>query len=216
MTAEVNTVPRRSHARANRARILDAAREELARDPEASLEEIARAAGVVRRTVYGHFPNRGLMLEALVEEAARALAETVASVARRPDDSVERALARLIVASWPVGDRYRMLISIGRRHLGEERLKSVLAPGRAAALAILIDGQRSGAFADHLPPEVLNTAVEGLIIALLDAEARVVSPRIDGTAAATAVLVAVGVARDRARSTAEAVAGSRAAADDVA
>ncbi len=39
--------PRRSHARSNRVRLLAAAREELGRDPDASLDEIARAAGVV-------------------------------------------------------------------------------------------------------------------------------------------------------------------------
>ncbi|MCZ0990983.1 TetR family transcriptional regulator [Streptomyces diastatochromogenes] len=37
-----------------RTRILEAARQELGRDPESSLGDIAEAAGVARRTVYGH------------------------------------------------------------------------------------------------------------------------------------------------------------------
>ena len=60
-------------ARDNHARILAAAREELGRDPDASLDEIARAARVVRRTVYGHFPNRRALIAALAAEATAIL-----------------------------------------------------------------------------------------------------------------------------------------------
>ncbi len=45
-----------SRADANRRRILDVALAELLRDPDASMDQIARAAAVVRRTVYGPFP----------------------------------------------------------------------------------------------------------------------------------------------------------------
>ncbi|MFD5760510.1 TetR family transcriptional regulator, partial [Streptomyces sp. NPDC127044] len=47
-----------SRADANRRRILDVALAELLRDPDASMDQIARAAGVVRRTVYGHCRSR--------------------------------------------------------------------------------------------------------------------------------------------------------------
>jgi AcrR family transcriptional regulator len=51
--------PRRGgRAAANRRHILAVATRELARDPDASMDDVARAAGVVRRTVYGHFPSR--------------------------------------------------------------------------------------------------------------------------------------------------------------
>jgi AcrR family transcriptional regulator len=52
----------RADARANRDRLLDVARDALAADPDASLNSIAKAAGVGAGTLYRHFPTR----EALV------------------------------------------------------------------------------------------------------------------------------------------------------
>ena len=52
----------RADARANRDRILDVARDALATDPGASLNSIAKRAGVGPGTLYRHFPSR----EALV------------------------------------------------------------------------------------------------------------------------------------------------------
>ena len=63
-----------SRADANRRRILDVALAELLRDPDASMDQIARAAGVVRRTVYGHFPNRDALIGTLVDGAVEAVA----------------------------------------------------------------------------------------------------------------------------------------------
>lgn len=57
MTEPVARVPQRRNARSNRARILATARRELGRNPDVTLEELARAAGVVRRTLFGHFPE---------------------------------------------------------------------------------------------------------------------------------------------------------------
>jgi AcrR family transcriptional regulator len=52
----------RADARENRDRILDVARDALAADPAASLNSVAKAAGVGAGTLYRHFPTR----EALV------------------------------------------------------------------------------------------------------------------------------------------------------
>ncbi len=48
----------RADARANRDRILGVARDALAADPAASLNSIAKAAGVGAGTLYRHFPSR--------------------------------------------------------------------------------------------------------------------------------------------------------------
>ena len=180
--------PQRSHARTNHARILAAAREELGRDPDVSLDEIARAAGVVRRTLYGHFPNRRALVAALVEEGSRSLGEAVASVRRQGDDPAT-ALTRVLLASWAVADRYRMLSALGRRDLGEEGIRAALGPNRREVTAILERGQRDGSFSGHLPAPLLAHALEAFSLALLESQ----WPDLTGEAGATAVLVAAGV-----------------------
>ncbi|GAA0229970.1 TetR/AcrR family transcriptional regulator [Actinomadura nitritigenes] len=194
--------PQRSHARSNRARILAAARQELSRDPEASIEDIARAAGVVRRTLYGHFKSRQALIAALAEEARHAL-EQAFTRARRPDADPATAMARMTLAVWEVGDRYRMLISLARRDLGEEGVRTVLSPAREETISILNRGQREGLFADHLPAPVLAQALEAFLLTLVETNDSPGWTDPTGQAAATAALIATGIppadAADRVR-----------------
>ncbi len=67
---------------------------------------------------------------AAIDDAKERLEEAF-TAARRPDADPPSALAGLILASWGVGDHYRMLISLARRRLGEERLRAILAPAAA-------------------------------------------------------------------------------------
>ncbi|MFJ6614107.1 TetR/AcrR family transcriptional regulator [Streptomyces sp. NPDC091289] len=61
--------PRRADARLNRERLVSAAQEVFAESgPEASLNEIARRAGVGPGTLYRHFPNRPALLAAVLRE----------------------------------------------------------------------------------------------------------------------------------------------------
>jgi AcrR family transcriptional regulator len=67
----------RADARRNIERLLDAARVAIARDgPDASLDDIARDAGVGSGTLYRHFPTRVALLEAVYRgEVERLCAE---------------------------------------------------------------------------------------------------------------------------------------------
>ncbi|WP_307801943.1 TetR family transcriptional regulator [Actinomadura violacea] len=61
-------------------------------------EDIARAAGVVRRTLYGHFANRQALVAALAEEARQALGDAFGRV-RQPESDPAEAMARLTLAA---------------------------------------------------------------------------------------------------------------------
>lgn len=192
MTVEQLPAPRRSHARSNRARLLATARAELTGNPDASLEEIARAAGVARRTLYGHFPNRQALIAALAEEATQHIEQSF-TAARRPGDDAVTAMARMTLAVWAVGDRYRMLLSLARHDLGEEGIRAAIAPARAEASSVLERGQREGAVIVHLPVPVLAQMLEAVTLSLLEAQNTNDWSDPSGEAAAVSVLLAAGV-----------------------
>ncbi len=76
--------PLRADARRNRERVLMAARVAFAADgSHASLDEIARGAGVGAGTVYRHFPTKEALFEAVV---LNRIAELVAEARARSDD----------------------------------------------------------------------------------------------------------------------------------
>ncbi|MGW1558440.1 TetR/AcrR family transcriptional regulator [Streptomyces sp. NPDC002144] len=174
-----------------RARILEAAREQLGRDPDSSLGDIAEAAGVVRRTVYGHFNGRAALMERLVEEAAQALLQAV-EAPRAPRTDAVTELARFILALWPVGDRYRILLRLAPHDLGPDRVTEVLSPARDMAEAIISRGRRQRVFQTCAPPSVLARALEAYLLGLLECVNSGVWSD-DGTGTATAALIAMGV-----------------------
>jgi AcrR family transcriptional regulator len=186
------TVPRRD-AHANRGRILATARRTLRDDPDASLGSIAETAGVARRTLYGHFPSREALVAELTQEAGQALRQAFAAV-RIPTAGPVEAMAGMVLAAWAVGDRYRMLVSLGRRHQGEAAIRAALAPARDEAVATIRRGQHQGVFADHVPAPVLAQALEALVLALAEENAAGTWADPVGEAAASAFLVAAGVA----------------------
>src|SRR5688572_11943122 len=72
MSTTATPAPRRQRSDAvrNRERVLCAARAALAQHgPDASLEEIARCAGVGIGTLYRHFPTRAALLEAVFRDS---------------------------------------------------------------------------------------------------------------------------------------------------
>ncbi|MFF7394175.1 TetR/AcrR family transcriptional regulator [Streptomyces scabiei] len=200
MSRPVVREPLRRNSRANRARILATARRELGRNPDVTLEELARAAGVVRRTLFGHFPGRAALLEALAEEASETLRSAVAACAERTQaQSAERVLAHLMFSMWPAGDRYRLLLALAKRDLGAERVAEVLAPAREAITAVLERGQQDGVFPAHLPAAVLSAGLEAMTVAVLEAVNTGALEDDGGTRVTIATLIAAGVSEERSR-----------------
>jgi AcrR family transcriptional regulator len=69
--------PSRADARQNRARILEVAAQALAEDGDASLNSVAKLAGVGAGTLYRHFPTREALVLAVYRAEVRRLADQV-------------------------------------------------------------------------------------------------------------------------------------------
>ncbi|MFJ9926373.1 MULTISPECIES: TetR/AcrR family transcriptional regulator [Streptomyces] len=191
MTAMTTGNP--SRADANRRRILDVALAELLRDPDASMDQIARAAGVVRRTVYGHFPSREALISTLTDEAVRALGEADAAVRTGADDPA-RALARSVLAVWATADRYRLLIALAQRTVTVQGIRERLAPVRAAKIRVLQQGLDEGVFTSPLPAPALAYVHEQTLFAVMEAVNDGLLPAQEaGRSATVTVLTAAGV-----------------------
>src|SRR3954463_3853764 len=90
---------RRADAERNISAITEAALEALASDPDVSMAEIARRAGVVRATIYMHFPTREALLDAVMEHATAQVPEAPRQAEPERGEPKE-ALERVLLATW--------------------------------------------------------------------------------------------------------------------
>src|SRR3954468_8310937 len=108
--ASVRTPPRADAQRSISA-ITNAALEALASDPDVSMAEIARRAGVVRATIYMHFPTREALLDAVMEHATAEVAEATRR-AEPERGEPEEALERVLVATWRQLSQFHNILQI--------------------------------------------------------------------------------------------------------
>ncbi|SFF15573.1 DNA-binding transcriptional regulator, AcrR family [Actinoplanes philippinensis] len=101
------SVPSGSRARTRQA-ILDAAIEVLARNPAASLGDVAEAADVGRTTLHRYFPERGDLIAALRAEATARL-DRAGDRARLGEGPGGTALVRLCQEYFDLGDVLSLL-----------------------------------------------------------------------------------------------------------
>jgi AcrR family transcriptional regulator len=141
--------PRRADAERSEARILDAAVEALADDPEASMAEVARRAGVVRATVYVHFPTREALIAAVTERAMSEVVDVIVAAEPERGDPAD-ALRRVVTEAWHTLGRYHALVAINTQ-LPDAELHQRHGKVFAALQALIERGQRTGAFRKDVP-----------------------------------------------------------------
>ncbi|WP_027927518.1 TetR/AcrR family transcriptional regulator [Amycolatopsis benzoatilytica] len=177
-----------------RDRILDVALDVLGENPDAGMGEIASAAGVVRRTVYGHFPSRLDLIRTLTERAVAEMTAVLAEVNASGADA-DAAWVKFIARVWPVAHRYRVLLALRRGEYGEA-IHGLLGPVDELLADLVKRGQEADVFAPHLPADILSQVAYGTVFAIADSDLPSGTP---GARAATITsLLMLGVPETRA------------------
>lgn len=147
--------------------LLDAAGAVLARNPGATMAEIAAKAGVGRATLYRHFPKRDDLIKALALESLR---RTDEAAKRIPVDqsSAESALAAVFEAIVPLGDRFRFLSSEPAA-LRDPEIEAAY-DRQLGELAELVDAMKAEGSLDRAVPTAwVVAAIDALVYAAWDA-----------------------------------------------
>ncbi|MBM7437257.1 AcrR family transcriptional regulator [Streptomyces sp. HB132] len=144
-TAPTPARPMRADARRNHDRLLSEARTSFAaQGTDASLEDIARKAGVGIGTLYRHFPNRQALMNAVFQEALSALLDRSRELAHAGQPCT--ALVEWLGAIITHAGEYRGLAQALMSASGDETsaLTSCHVPLRQAGAQLLARAQSSG------------------------------------------------------------------------
>lgn len=145
----------------DREQVLRTAAALLSRKSTATMDEVARAAGIGRATLHRHFAGRDALVRAL---EALGIQEFEAAIdqARLDDGTAEKALRRLVAGLEPVAGLLAFLVTENQLFEGDG-VNEGWARLDARVSALFRRGQEQGEFRIDLTPAWLTEALYGLI-----------------------------------------------------
>ncbi len=114
------------------------------------MSEIARRAGVVRATIYVHFPTREALLDAVMEYAVGQVTDAMRAAEPQRGEPVE-ALERVLRATWQQLAQFHGLLALNTARLSAEELHRRHVPMLDQLEPLIERGQKQSAFRSDLP-----------------------------------------------------------------
>lgn len=152
---------RRADAERSVAAILDAAGRVLGERPDASMGDIAKAAGISRQTVYAHFPSRDALLNALLAGVTARVVDAI-DAADLDTGPAAAALVRFLEISWQAFEADPFLLHLASPPKSPEQELDQHQPILGPLEQLIRRGQRAGEFDSQLPVNWLLSATIAL------------------------------------------------------
>lgn len=164
----MSTAPTLTAARRRtRQAIIDAAIRVLVRQRDATLADIAAAAGTSRSTLHRHFADRADLLRAAVAEALGSIVRATSDAALDRGDALQ-ALRRLVGAYLDIGDRIRFLFDdpgLATQHPEIAELAATEGP----VVGLIERGQAAGLIAPSLSAAWIERVLWAVVFAAAEA-----------------------------------------------
>lgn len=151
---------RRADADRSRTAILNAAARLLGEQPDASIEDIAKAAALTRPTVYAHYAGREELISAVIDHVTDEVVAAMDAIGIPDDQPAEVALVRLLDASWRAADRYPLLRQAQPARL--QKAHDLHRPIHDRLSRVIQRGRHTGEFGSQLPMDWLLAAIVAL------------------------------------------------------
>jgi AcrR family transcriptional regulator len=134
-------------------------------------EEVARAAGVSKGTLYLYFPSKEELLKAVIQHFLGTEIETGVQEAAAADGPTAQVMERLLVTWWtrvyegPASGVFKLVITEVRNfpEIGDFWVERVVAPGHAIVSGLLRRGVERGEFA----VDDIDSAVHSILMPLI-------------------------------------------------
>ena len=119
-------------------------------------------AGVVRATIYVHFPTRDTLLDSVMDYAVGQVAEATRSAEPDRGEPAE-ALARVLAATWRQLAQFQGLLALNTARLSAEELHRRHLPVLDQLEPLLKRGQKGGEFRSDLPVSWLLAVTRSIV-----------------------------------------------------
>lgn len=140
---------------------MDASAALLGRQPDASMDEIAAAAGVARQTIYAHYPSRNSLLQAVTQHVTAQVTRGLADLDLERGSATD-ALGRWVDATWALLEHYPVLLTPAIvAPAGDDELERH-KPVMGRLLRLLERGRRRREFDRTMPKTWYLTAIISL------------------------------------------------------
>ncbi|MFF2185131.1 TetR/AcrR family transcriptional regulator [Streptomyces sp. NPDC058155] len=161
MSSAVAKPGRRADAQHNVEKILAATVTCLSRNPDASVSEIAQAAGVGRVTLYGHFSSRDVLVEASLKQLLAEGDQVLEGLDLTGNP--REALRALIESSWLLIAQSSAVLAAAQSILPPGRVRLLHAKPAQRVGDLISRGQAEGVFRADLPANWLANLLHHVI-----------------------------------------------------
>lgn len=169
---------RRADARQNAEKIVQAAITCLGRSPEASMNDIAKEAGVGRVTLYAHFASREVLVETAMIRLLSQGDEVLEGVDLTGDP--REGLRALMESGWLLITQATSVLQAAHSALPAGRVQELHAKPERRVHNLIRRGQSEGIFRADIPADLLASALHHI---LHGAATDVATGRLDPTGA---------------------------------